>query len=69
LFFSIKNYVNILNEIYILASSESIFNQNKEKNKNKEYFKEQREIYKILLEKYYNLTGFNVNMKIEFEED
>ena len=25
--------------------------------------------YKILLEKYYNLTGFNVNMKIEFEED
>ena len=69
LFFSIKNYVNLLNEIYILASSESIFNQNKEKNKNKEYFKEQREIYKILLEKYYNLTGFNVNMKIEFDED
>jgi hypothetical protein len=69
LFFSIKNYIKILNEIYILTSSESIFNQNKEKNKNKEFFKEQREIYKILLEKYYNLTGFNVNMKIEFEED
>ena len=53
----------------MLASSESIYNQNKEKSKNKEFFKEQREIYKILLEKYYNLTGFNVNMKIEFEED
>ena len=69
LFFSNKNYIKLLNEVYMLASSESIYNQNKEKNKNKEFFKEQREIYKILLEKYYNLTGFNVNMKIEFEED
>ena len=69
LFFSNNDYVKLLNEIFILTSSESIHNQSKEKNKNKEYFKEQREIYKILLEKYYNLTGFNVNMKIEFEED
>jgi hypothetical protein len=69
LFFSNKNYIKLLNEVYMLASSESIYNQNKEKSKNKEFFKEQREIYKILLEKYYNLTGFNVNMKIEFEED
>ena len=71
LFFSIQNYVKLLNEIYMMTSSESVYqqNQNKEKNKNKEIFKEQREIYKILLEKYYNLTGFNVNMIIEFEED
>ena len=69
LFFSNKNYIKLLNEIFIMTSSESIYHQNKEKNINKIYFKEQREIYKILLEKYYNLTGFNVNMKIEFEED
>ena len=69
LFFSNINYIKLLNEIYMLIYSESLYNQNKEKNKNNEYFKEQREIYKILLEKYYNLTGFNVNMKIEFEED
>ena len=65
LFFSINNYIQLLNEIYNIFSSESIYN----KDKNKEAFKEQREIYKILLEKYYNLTGFNVNMKIEFDED
>ena len=69
LFFSNINYIKLLNEIYIMTNSESISHQNKEKNNNKIYFKEQREIYKILLEKYYNLTGFNVNMKIEFEED
>ena len=69
LFFSNHNYVKLLKEIFILTSSESMYNQNKDKNKNKEFFKEQREIYKILLEKYYNLTGFNVNMKIEFEDD
>ena len=71
LFFSNTNYIKLLKEIYMLFFSESLFNQNKdkEKNKTKEFFKEQREIYKILLEKYYNLTGFNVNMKIEFEED
>ena len=65
LFFSINNYIQLLSEIYKIFYSESIYI----KNKNKEAFKEQREIYKILLEKYYNLTGFNVNMKIEFEED
>ena len=69
LFFSNNNYIKLLNEIYMLTFSESLYNQNKDNNKNKEFFKEQREIYKILLEKYYNLTGFNVNMKIEFEED
>ena len=71
LFFSNMNYIKLLKEIYMLFFSESLYNQNKDKdqNKNKEFFKEQREIYKILLEKYYNLTGFNVNMKIEFEED
>ena len=65
LFFSINNYIQLLNDIYKIFCSESNYN----KNKNKEAFKEQREIYKILLEKYYNLTGFNVNMKIEFDED
>ena len=63
-FFSINNYIQILNEINRIFYSESIYIQNK----NKEPFKEQREIYKILLDKYYNLTGFNVNMKIKFEE-
>ena len=65
LFFSINNYIQLINEIFKISSSESIYI----KNKNKEVFKEQREIYKILLEKYYNLTGFSVNMKIEFDED
>ena len=65
LFFSINNYIQLINEIFKITSSESIYI----KNKNNEVFKEQREIYKILLEKYYNLTGFNVNMKIEFDED
>ena len=65
LFFSINNYIQLLNEIYQIFYNESTFI----KKKNKEPFKEQREIYKIILEKYYNLTGFNVNMKIEFEED
>ena len=65
LFFSNNNYVLLLKEIYQIFISQS----NNAINKDKEPFKEQREIYKILLEKFYNLTGFNVNMKIEFEED
>ena len=65
LFFSINYYIQLLNETNQILSTESIYI----KKKNKEPFKEQREIYKILLKKYYNLTGFNVNMKIEFEKD
>ena len=64
LFFSINNYIQLLNNIFRIAKSESIYI----KNKNKEAFKEQKLIYKILLEKYYNLTGFNFNMKIEFKK-
>ena len=65
LFFSINNYIQLMNEIFQISSAESIYN----KDKNKEAFKEQREIYKIILDKYYNLTGFNNNMKVEFDED
>ena len=65
LFFSINNYIQLINEIFKISSSESIYI----KNKNKEVFKEQKEIYTILLEKYYNLTGFNLNMKIEFDKN
>ena len=67
LFFLNSFYNKILNETFHLLSNQAkTYVNNKD---NISHFIQQREIYKILLEKYYILTGFNVNMDINFEED